>query len=117
MRKLRHFIALVLTVSLLCPVLIPIKVSAYHDTQRGTGPRPRLNAGRNTALYRAMDPLFVRMPGFPVEKLQPFFPESWILIHSAQKTMHSGTIRTSGNVYPSAFQFLKIKLVFHGRMQ
>ena len=33
MRKLRHFIALVLTVSLLCPVLIPIKVSAYHDTQ------------------------------------------------------------------------------------
>jgi len=33
MRKLRHFIALVLTASLLCPVLIPIKVSAYHDTQ------------------------------------------------------------------------------------
>ena len=33
MRKLRHFIALVLTVSLLCSVLIPIKASAYHDTQ------------------------------------------------------------------------------------
>ena len=33
MRKLRHFIALVLTVSLLCYVLIPIKASAYHDTQ------------------------------------------------------------------------------------
>lgn len=33
MRKLRHFIALVLTVSLLCPVLIPIKAFAYHDTQ------------------------------------------------------------------------------------
>ena len=104
MRKLRHFIALVLTASLLCPVLIPIKVSAYHDTQG------------HWALT-AIEPLFVRMPGFPVEKLQPFFPESWILIHSAQKTMHSGTIRTSGNVYPSAFQFLKIELVFHGRMQ
>ena len=116
MRKLRHFIALVLTVSLLCPVLIPIKVSAYHDTHRHSA-STRLNAGRNTALYRAMEPLFVRMLGFPVEKLQPFFPESWILIHSAQKTMHSGTIRTSGNVYPSAFQFLKIELVFHGRMQ
>ena len=33
MRKLRHFIALVLTVSLLCPVLIPIKAFAYQDTQ------------------------------------------------------------------------------------
>ena len=106
MRKLRHFIALVLTASLLCPVLIPIKVSAYHDTQ---------GHWASNAIERWTKYGVVQGDG------TSFRPDAWIssgeIAAILSRALDSGTIRTSGNVYPSAFQFLKIELVFHGRMQ
>lgn len=116
MRKLRHFIALVLTASLLCPVLIPIKVSAYHDTQ-GHWASNAIERWTKYGVVQGDGTSFRPDAWISSGEIAAILSRARILIHSAQKTMHSGTIRTSGNVYPSAFQFLKIELVFHGRMQ